>query len=156
MNVGTAPVQSSHGLISTVAFQLPREASDAGAEDPVYYALEGPVKSAGSSVQWLRDALSFAKSSEDVSAMAAEAKGDSLGVYFVPALSGLLAPYWRDDARAAFIGLHHAVKKCHIARAVIEAPALQTRTVHTAHRTAPHRTAPHRTEERALIGVHSG
>ncbi|WP_276670173.1 glycerol kinase GlpK [Schaalia cardiffensis] len=117
MNTGTEPVFSKNGLLTTVLYQL-------GDEAPVY-ALEGSVAVAGSLVQWLRDNLGMIVKSSDIRALA-ETVEDNGGVYFVPAFSGLFAPYWRDDARGAIVGLTRYVNKGHIARAVEESTAFQS------------------------------
>ena len=117
MNTGTEPVFSKNGLLTTVLYQL-------GDEAPVY-ALEGSVAVAGSLVQWLRDNLGMIVKSSDIGALAESVK-DNGGVYFVPAFSGLFAPYWRDDARGAIVGLTRYVNKGHIARAVEESTAFQS------------------------------
>ena len=117
MNTGTEPVFSKNGLLTTVLYQL-------GDEAPVY-ALEGSVAVAGSLVQWLRDNLGMIVKSSDIGALA-ESVEDNGGVYFVPAFSGLFAPYWRDDARGAIVGLTRYVNKGHIARAVEESTAFQS------------------------------
>ena len=117
MNTGTEPVFSSNGLLTTVLYKL-------GDEAPVY-ALEGSVAVAGSLVQWLRDNLGMIVKSSDIGELAASVE-DNGGVYFVPAFSGLFAPYWRDDARGAIVGLTRYVTKAHIARAVEESTAFQS------------------------------
>jgi len=120
MNTGTQPVTSEHGLLTTLCYQL------AGAK-PVY-ALEGSIAVTGSLVQWLRDNLKLIDSAAEVEELAAQVS-DNGGVYFVPAFSGLFAPYWRADARGAIVGLTRYVNRAHIARAVLEATAYQTREV---------------------------
>ncbi|KAI7868131.1 glycerol kinase [Spinellus fusiger] len=120
-NTGTQPVKSSHGLITTVAFQLGKESS-------VHYALEGSVAVAGSSLRWLRDNLRLIKSMEEVGELASKVK-DTGGVYFVTAFSGLFAPYWRDDARGTMVGLTSYTNKCHLARATLEAMSFQTKAI---------------------------
>ncbi|NWN86943.1 MAG: glycerol kinase GlpK [Micrococcaceae bacterium] len=116
-NTGHEPVFSSSGLLTTVAYQLPGEA-------PVY-ALEGSVAQAGSVVQWLRDQLGIIKSSDDIERLA-NSVTDHGGVYFVPAFSGLLAPWWRSDASGTIIGLTNYATAGHIARATLDATAYQT------------------------------
>ncbi|MFC0282328.1 glycerol kinase GlpK [Camelimonas abortus] len=120
MNTGDRPVTSRSGLLTTVAYQLD------GA--PPVYALEGSIAITGALVQWLRDNLGFISSSEEVErlALAAPDNGD---VYFVPAFSGLYAPYWREDARGVIVGLTRFANKAHIARAALEATAFQTHDV---------------------------
>lgn len=117
MNTGKKPVQSKHGLLTTVAYQLGNE--------PVHYALEGSVAITGALVQWLRDNLGIIKNSPDIEKLAKEVD-DNGGCYFVPAFSGLYAPYWKQDARGVLVGLTRFVNKSHIARAALEATAFQT------------------------------
>lgn len=117
MNTGEKPVQSKHGLLTTVAYQLGNEA--------VHYALEGSVAITGALVQWLRDNLGIIKNSPDIEKLAKEVD-DNGGCYFVPAFSGLYAPYWKQDARGVLVGLTRFVNKSHIARAALEATAFQT------------------------------
>lgn len=121
LNTGVTPVQSEHGLLTTVCFQL-----GAGAE--TIYALEGSVAVAGSGVRWLRDGLGLIKETQEVNALATSVPSSN-DVYFVPAFSGLLSPYWRDDARGVIAGLTHSSNAGHLARAVLEAAAYQTREV---------------------------
>ncbi len=120
MNTGSEPVFSENGLLTTVLYKL-------GDDKPVY-ALEGSIAVAGSLVQWLRDSVGLIEKSSDIGALAASVE-DNGGVYFVPAFSGLFAPYWRDDARGAIVGMTRYVTKGHIARAVEESTAFQTREV---------------------------
>jgi glycerol kinase len=115
--LGTEPVISDHGLITTVAWKL-------GDADAVY-ALEGSVAMAGALVQWLRDNLGLIDAAPEVEKLARSVP-DSGGVVFVPAFSGLFAPYWRDDARGVIVGLTRFANKGHIARAALEATAYQT------------------------------
>lgn len=117
MNTGEKPVQSKHGLLTTVAYQLGNE--------PVHYALEGSVAITGALVQWLRDNLGIIKNSPEIEKLAKEVD-DNGGCYFVPAFSGLYAPYWKQDARGVLVGLTRFVNKSHIARAALEATAFQT------------------------------
>jgi glycerol kinase len=116
-NTGEDIVLSKNGLLTTVAFQL-------GDAKPVY-ALEGSIAVTGSLIQWLRDNLNFFQNAPEVEAMA-NTVADNGGVYFVPAFSGLFAPYWRPDARGALVGLTRFINKGHIARAALEATAFQT------------------------------
>ncbi|MGA6924026.1 MAG: glycerol kinase GlpK [Desulfosarcina sp.] len=116
LNTGTQPVPSTHGLLTSVAYQL-------SGEKPVY-CLEGSVAVAGALVQWLRDNLGLIDSAADVETLARTVE-DNGGAYFVPAFSGLFAPYWRSDARGAIVGLSRYVNKGHLARAVLEANAYQ-------------------------------
>ncbi len=120
LNTGTRRVQSRNGLLTTVCYQL-------GDAAPVY-ALEGSIAVTGSLVQWLRDNLGMFADAPDVEKLALEVE-DNGGAYFVPAFSGLFAPYWRPDARGALLGLTRFVTKNHIARAALEATAFQTREV---------------------------
>jgi glycerol kinase len=115
--LGSEPVISEHGLITTVAWKL-------GEADAVY-ALEGSVAMAGALVQWLRDNLGLIDDAPQIEALARSVP-DSGGVVFVPAFSGLFAPYWRDDARGVIVGLTRYANKGHIARAALEAAAYQT------------------------------
>ncbi|NLZ98816.1 MAG: glycerol kinase GlpK [Micrococcus sp.] len=116
-NTGTEPVFSTSGLLTTVAYQLPNE--------PPVYALEGSIAQAGSVVQWLRDQLGIIRSSKDIEALANSVE-DHGGVYFVPAFSGLFAPWWRSDASGTIIGLTSYATSGHIARAALDATAYQT------------------------------
>mgnify|MGYP005609550725 FL=1 len=120
VNTGEQIVRSQHGLISTVAYRL--------GDGAAHYALEGSIAVTGSLVQWLRDNLGMFSSSDDVERLAASVD-DNGGAYFVPAFSGLFAPYWRADARGALVGLTRFVNRGHIARAALEATAFQTRAV---------------------------
>jgi glycerol kinase len=115
MNVGTAPVQSKAGLLSTVAWKL---------GDTTTYALEGSSFIAGAAVQWLRDGLGLIKKASEVEALAKTVKSTG-AVVFVPALAGLGAPHWRPDARGLFAGIDRSTTKGHLARAVLEGMALQ-------------------------------
>ncbi|AUS79355.1 glycerol kinase [Actinoalloteichus sp. AHMU CJ021] len=120
LNTGTDKVMSQNGLLTTVCYKL-------GERDTVY-ALEGSIAVTGSLVQWLRDNLGLIGSAPEVERLASTVP-DSGGAYFVPAFSGLFAPYWRSDARGAIVGLTRFVNKGHLARAVLEATAFQTREV---------------------------
>jgi glycerol kinase len=117
LNTGTKAIPSHSGLLTTVAYQFEGQ--------PVHYALEGSVAIAGALVQWLRDNLGIIKNSADVQTLAATVE-DNGGAYFVPAFSGLYAPYWENSARGVIAGLTRYVTKAHIARAVLEATAYQT------------------------------
>ncbi|MEU4564359.1 glycerol kinase GlpK [Actinoplanes sp. NPDC023936] len=119
MNTGSTPVRSSHGLITTVGYQF---------GSSVTYALEGSIAVAGAAIQWLRDQLGVLDSAAASEALAAEVE-DSAGICFVPAFSGLFAPYWRPDARAAIVGLSRYHTAAHITRAALEAICYQTRDV---------------------------
>ncbi len=116
MNTGTKVVPSTCGLLTTVAYQFGNQ--------PVHYALEGSVAITGALVQWLRDNLGIIQNSADVEALASTVD-DNGGAYFVPAFSGLYAPYWKSDARGVIAGLTRYVNKGHIARAALEATAFQ-------------------------------
>ncbi|KZE89106.1 glycerol kinase GlpK [Microbacterium sp. TNHR37B] len=120
VNTGTELVRSRAGLLTTVAYRCDGE--------PARYALEGSIAVTGSLVQWLRDNLGLIRSSEEVETLATTVD-DNGGAYFVPAFSGLFAPYWRPDARGALVGLTRFVTKGHVARAALEATAFQTRDV---------------------------
>jgi glycerol kinase len=113
-------VFSKNGLLTTVLYKL-------GDNKPVY-ALEGSIAVAGSLVQWIRDNLGLITKSSEIEDLA-KSVDDNGGVYFVPAFSGLFAPYWRDEARGAIVGLTRYATKGHIARAVEESTAFQTREV---------------------------
>ena len=120
MNTGPAPVASTAGLVTTVAYRF--------GDAPAHYALEGSVAISGALVQWLRDNLGLIRSSAEVEALAASVQ-DNGDVYIVPAFSGLYAPYWREDARGVITGLTRYANRGHIARATLEATAFQTRDV---------------------------
>jgi len=120
LNTGTRPVPSSAGLITTVAYQF--------GDEPPHYALEGSIAIAGALVQWLRDNLGLIAKSADIEALARQVD-DNGDVYFVPAFSGLFAPYWQDTARGVLAGLTRYANRAHIARAALEAVAYQTRDV---------------------------
>ena len=120
INTGTEIIRSKKGLLTTVAFKL--------GDEPARYALEGSVAVTGSAVQWLRDQLGIIEKSSDIEALASSV-ADTSGVYFVPAFSGLFAPYWRQDARGVIVGLTRAATKAHIARATLEAICYQTHDV---------------------------
>jgi glycerol kinase len=117
LNTGAEIVRSKHGLLTTVCFKFGNE--------PAQYALEGSVAVTGSAIQWLRDQLGIISSASEVEALALQVK-DSGGVYFVPAFSGLFAPYWRSDARGVIVGLTRATTKAHLARAALDAICYQT------------------------------
>jgi len=113
-------VHSKNGLLTTVGYKL--------GDQPVHYALEGSIAVTGSLIQWLRDNVGLISSAADVEELA-KSVDDNGGAYFVPAFSGLFAPYWRADARGALVGLTRYVNKGHIARAALESIAFQTRDV---------------------------
>ena len=120
LNTGTKPIQSKSGLLTTLGYKIGKE--------PAVYALEGSIAITGALVQWLRDNLGMIKTSPEIEELA-KTVDDNGGVYFVPAFSGLFAPYWKNDARGVIVGLTRYVNKGHIARAVLEATAYQTREV---------------------------
>jgi glycerol kinase len=113
-------VLSSHGLLTTLAYRF--------GDQPVVYALEGSIAITGALVQWVRDNLGMIRTSEEIETLARSVE-DNGGVYIVPAFSGLYAPYWKDNARGVIAGLTRYANKGHIARAVLEATAFQTREV---------------------------
>ena len=120
LNTGTKAVQSKSGLLTTLGYKI--------GDQPAVYALEGSIAITGALVQWLRDNLGMISSSGEVESLA-KTVDDNGGVYFVPAFSGLFAPYWKSEARGVIAGLTRYVNKGHIARAVLEATAWQTREV---------------------------
>ncbi len=120
LNTGTKIVQSDNGLLTTVGYKI--------GDAPAIYALEGSIAITGALVQWLRDNLNVIQNSSEVEPLA-KTVDDSGGIYFVPAFSGLYAPYWRSDARGVIVGLTRYINKGHLARAVLEATAYQTREV---------------------------
>jgi glycerol kinase len=119
-NTGEEIIQSKNGLLTTVGYKL--------GDAPAHYALEGSIAVTGSLIQWLRDNLGIISSAPEIETLA-KTVDDNGGVYFVPAFSGLFAPYWRADARGALVGLTRFANKGHIARAALEATAFQTREV---------------------------
>jgi glycerol kinase len=120
LNTGTKAVPSKSGLLTTLAYKI--------GDQPAVYALEGSIAITGALVQWIRDNIGLIEKSPDIEALAATVE-DNGGIYFVPAFSGLFAPYWKNDARGVIAGLTRYVNKGHIARAVLEATAWQTREV---------------------------
>ncbi len=120
INTGTERVASRHGLLTTVCYRI-------GDAAPVY-ALEGSIAVTGSLVQWFRDNLGLISSADEIEELARSVP-DNGGAYVVPAFSGLFAPYWRSDARGVIVGLTRFVTKAHLARAVLEATAFQSREV---------------------------
>jgi glycerol kinase len=120
LNTGTEMVPSKSGLLTTVGWKL--------GDQPAIYCLEGSIAITGALVQWLRDNLGMISTSQEIESLAATVD-DNGGMYFVPAFSGLFAPYWRGDARGAIVGLTRYVNKGHFARAALEATAWQTREV---------------------------
>lgn len=120
LNTGAEIVPSTSGLLTTLGYKF--------GEQPAVYALEGSIAVTGALIQWLRDNLGLIEKSADIEALAASVD-DNGGIYFVPAFSGLFAPYWRSDARGVIVGMTRYVNKGHIARAALEATAYQTREV---------------------------
>ncbi|KAG7258212.1 hypothetical protein CRUP_014288 [Coryphaenoides rupestris] len=120
-NTGSKPVMSKHGLLTTVAYKL-------GEEQPACYALEGSVAIAGAVVRWLKDNMGIVQSTSEIESMAAAA-GTSHGCYFVPAFSGLYAPYWEPSARGIICGLTQFTNRNHLAFAALEAVCFQTREI---------------------------
>ena len=117
LNTGTEIVRSKNGLLTTVCFKF--------GDEPAHYALEGSVAVTGSAIQWLRDQLGIITNAAETENLASSVT-DTAGVYFVPAFSGLFAPYWRSDARGAIVGLTRAATKAHLARAALEAICTKT------------------------------
>ncbi len=120
LNTGTKPVPSKSGLLTTLAYKF--------GDKPAVYALEGSIAITGALVQWLRDNLNLIEKSPEIEDLAKTVE-DNGGIYFVPAFSGLFAPYWKSDARGAIVGMTRYVNKGHFARAALEATAYQTREV---------------------------
>jgi len=120
LNTGTEKVESKNGLLTTVGYKI--------GDAPQVYCLEGSIAVTGSLVQWMRDNLGMISSAPEIEELA-RSVDDNGGAYFVPAFSGLFAPYWRSDARGAIVGLTRYVNRGHLARAVLEATAFQTREV---------------------------
>jgi glycerol kinase len=117
LNTGTEICRSTNGLLTTVCYQL--------GDEPASYALEGSIAVTGSAVQWLRDQLKIISSAKEIEALAASVD-DAGGMYFVPAFSGLFAPYWRADARGAIVGMSRFHTSAHLARAALEAICYQS------------------------------
>ncbi|MPZ88360.1 MAG: glycerol kinase GlpK [Nitriliruptorales bacterium] len=120
LNTGNEPVRSKNGLLTTVGYKM--------GDAPVVYCLEGSMAVTGSAVQWLRDQLNVIGNAAESEALARSVE-DNGGVYFVPAFSGLFAPYWRSDARGAIVGLSRFNTRAHLARATLEAICYQSRDV---------------------------
>jgi glycerol kinase len=120
INTGTTAIQSKYGLLTTLGYKI--------GSAPAVYALEGSIAVTGSLVQWLRDNLGIIRNTAEIEDVAKSVE-DNGGIYFVPAFSGLFAPYWRMDARGAIVGMTRFINKGHIARAALEATAYQTREV---------------------------
>ncbi|CAL5361544.1 unnamed protein product [Camellia sinensis] len=121
LNTGEELIQSTHGLLSTLAFKL-------GPDAPTNYAIEGSIAIAGAAVQWLRDGLGLIGTASEIEDLAMQVESTG-GVYFVPAFNGLFAPWWRDDARGVCIGITRFTNKFHIARAVLESMCFQVKDV---------------------------
>lgn len=120
LNTGSQLITSQYGLLTTAGYKI--------GSQPAVYALEGSIAIAGALVQWLRDNLKLIDRSDDIEPLARTVT-DNGGVYFVPAFSGLFAPYWQSDARGVIAGLTRYANRGHIARATLEATAFQTREV---------------------------
>ena len=120
LNTGEKPVQSKAGLLTTLGYKIGNKKA--------VYALEGSIAITGALIQWLRDNLNMIEKSSDVEKLA-KSVDDAGGIYFVPAFSGLYAPYWKSDARGVIVGMTRYVNKGHIARAALDATAYQTREV---------------------------
>jgi glycerol kinase len=120
LNTGRVIIPSTSGLLTTLAYKL--------GDNPANYALEGSIAITGALVQWLRDNLGLISKSAEVEELARSVENNG-GIYFVPAFSGLFAPYWRSDARGVIVGMTRYINKGHIARAALEATAFQTREV---------------------------
>jgi len=120
LNTGEKPVQSKNGLLTTLGYKIGKQKA--------VYCLEGSIAITGALVQWLRDNLKFFDVSSQIEPLARSVE-DSGGIYFVPAFSGLFAPYWKSDARGVIVGLTRYITKAHIARAALEATVYQTREV---------------------------
>ena len=120
LNTGTRPVPSQNGLLTTLGYKI--------GDQPAVYCLEGSIAMTGALVQWLRDNLKIIEKSSDIEPLA-RTVDDNGGIYFVPAFSGLFAPYWKSDARGVIVGMTRYVNRGHIARAALEATAFQTREV---------------------------
>ena len=120
LNTGEEPIPSENGLLTTLGYKI--------GDQPAVYCLEGSIAITGALVQWLRDNLKLIEKSSDIEALASTVD-DNGGIYFIPAFSGLFAPYWRSDARGAIVGMTRYVNNGHIARAALEATAFQTKEV---------------------------
>jgi glycerol kinase len=120
MNTGTSPVPSQSGLLTTLGYKI--------GDNPAVYCLEGSIAIAGALVQWLRDNFKMIEKSSEIEFLARSVE-DNGGIYFVPAFSGLFAPYWRSDARGVIVGMTRYINRGHLARAALEATAYQTREV---------------------------
>jgi glycerol kinase len=120
-NTGTKRIPSTHGLLTTIAYQI-------GVEGKIHYALEGSVSHSGSTIQWLRDKLNLVRNASESESLAMETDGNE-GLYLVPAFAGLFAKHWRSDARACIVGMTASHHKGHICRAALEAACYQAREV---------------------------
>ncbi|KAI9107565.1 hypothetical protein K1719_021602 [Acacia pycnantha] len=143
LNTGQEIVQSTHGLLTTLAFKL-------GPNAPANYALEGSIAIAGAAVQWLRDGLGIISSAKEIEDLASQV-GSTGGVYFVPAFNGLFAPWWRDDARGVCIGITRFTSKAHIARAVLESMSFQVKDVLDSMKKDSEETDKDKEEKEALL-----
>ncbi|MBA0810833.1 hypothetical protein Gohar_002791 [Gossypium harknessii] len=149
LNTGTAPVKSTHGLLTTLAFKL-------GPKAQTNYALEGSIAIAGAAVQWLRDSLGIISSASEIESLASKVDCTG-GVYFVPAFNGLFAPWWRDDARGICIGITRFTSKSHIARAVLESMCFQVKDVlDSMHKDAGEKGEVKNEKEEFLLRVDGG
>ena len=129
LNVGTECPEPTEGLLTTVAWEVPASVlGGAGSDTVTHYALEGAIFSTGSAVQWLRDGLEIIEDAAECGPLA-ESVDDTAGVFVVPAFTGLGSPYWDPRARASIVGITRGATRAHVARAVIESMALQTRDV---------------------------
>jgi glycerol kinase len=145
LNTGEEIIPSNHGLLTTIGFKLGKNA-------PTNYALEGSIAIAGAAVQWLRDNVEIISSAKETESLASTVK-DTGGVYFVPAFSGLFAPWWRDDARGVVVGISRFTTKAHITRAVLESMCFQARDVLTAMKSD---YSHHQTNEEFILRVDGG
>ncbi|TYI77420.1 hypothetical protein E1A91_D06G141400v1 [Gossypium mustelinum] len=149
LNTGTAPIKSTHGLLTTLAFKL-------GPKAQTNYALEGSIAIAGAAVQWLRDSLGIISSASEIESLASKVDCTG-GVYFVPAFNGLFAPWWRDDARGICIGITRFTSKSHIARAVLESMCFQVKDVlDSMHKDAGEKGEVKNEKEEFLLRVDGG
>ncbi|KOM27275.1 hypothetical protein LR48_Vigan406s008500 [Vigna angularis] len=144
LNTGEGIVKSKHGLLTTLAYKL-------GPNAPTNYALEGSVAIAGAAVQWLRDGLGLISSASEIEELASQVDSTG-GIYFVPAFSGLFAPWWRDDARGVIVGMTRITNKAHIARAVLESMCFQVKDVLD----SMHKDSTQDSKEESLLRVDGG
>ncbi|XP_020598570.1 glycerol kinase [Phalaenopsis equestris] len=148
LNTGEEIVQSNHGLLTTIAYKL-------GPNAPTNYALEGSIAIAGAVVQWLRDSLGIIRSADEIEELAASVENTG-GLYFVPAFSGLFAPWWRDDARGVCIGITRSTNKGHIARATLEGICFQVKDVIDAMHRDTGKHSDEEVEEDCILRVDGG